>query len=760
MYNLLNDTNPLIDLKTIRAACQTEDLSLSLFLELLKARKESGRDGNRRRLFAAFDALLAEDARPAVNDDDEASVMHDRSEIHLSRLSFRNWKVFSEAEFSFPTHQPDKPVVLVGGKNGYGKTSLLEGVLYCLFGRTAFGERSRLLSEAQSLAGRNANYRHFIERALHLPAKERGDRVATVKSEWVTSEGPFVVERRWYLDDDGAMSDEDEVLTIWTGADRDVLSTPENAEPTAFYQSEIERRLMSPGSAAFMLFDGEQVGRFSEKGFGEQVRLVTEGAFGLSVWNDVVDDLRDYARDRTRRLEKGGGAYEQKIAEIAALQSEQAHLSEEISLLEGEAARLRDARDAVLGTLSRLQGGTYDTMHQLLEQRHSNSMDLARYYHEFAGSASSTLPFALFGQALKSKLLESLKGDSIVDARHASIFKNEEALAVLIERISAGAKSPAEQERLSNAIIAAWSGLAGSASEASAALKHDYMKASLRSAIVSRLSRKTADVENVRSLAARIDAAEQESERLARGIAENEKREVDTTSNREELKTITADLATLGQEIGTKRSAIERLEAKLAIFKNALLQMFGEHSSDRSTQFLVETAIATAAKIDGVIAAVRPDCFSKIGAAVTKTYASLAHKQLVANVEITADGMVHLYDATGRDVRSLEASAGENQIFSMALMAAIGDIMPVCVPIIMDTPLGRLDRDHRERLLTYFAHRDVQTIMLSQPDEVNGIYLEMIEDRVATRFILDHQGSSKGPGATVAREGYFSEAAA
>jgi DNA sulfur modification protein DndD len=93
-------------------------------------------------------------------------------------------------------------------------------------------------------------------------------------------------------------------------------------------------------------------------------------------------------------------------------------------------------------------------------------------------------------------------------------------------------------------------------------------------------------------------------------------------------------------------------------------------------------------------------------------------------------------------------------------MAAIGDIMPIRVPIIMDTPLGRLDRDHRERLLTFFAHRDVQTIMLSQPDEVNGIYLEMIEDRVATRFLLDHQGSSKGLGATVAREGYFNEAAA
>jgi DNA sulfur modification protein DndD len=373
---------------------------------------------------------------------------------------------------------------------------------------------------------------------------------------------------------------------------------------------------------------------------------------------------------------------------------------------------------------------------------------------------SNALPFSLFGNRLKSSLVETLRADSAADGRHASIFKNEEALAALLERVSAVAKSAEEQDQLAHAIESAWNELGGALPEDATPLKHGYLKASLRSLLVAKLGRNVADVENIRSIGARIDQAEQENETLARSIAEHEKRESDATVKQEKLKVISADLDDLNKEVSKNNEILHALEINISSAKDNLQILFGEHASDRTSQSLIEAALAAAMKIENVVAAVRPDCFAKIGLAVTKTYTSLAHKRLVSEVEIAADGTVTLYDVSGRNIRSLEASAGENQIFSMALMAAIGDIMPIRVPIIMDTPLGRLDRDHRERLLTFFAHRDVQTIMLSQPDEVNGIYLEMIEDRVATRFLLDHQGSSKGLGATVAREGYFNEAAA
>src|SRR5262249_8702363 len=44
-----------------------------------------------------------------------------------------------------PPHKrgPPLPVVLFGGKNGAGKSTIFEAILLCLYGRTALGDRVR-----------------------------------------------------------------------------------------------------------------------------------------------------------------------------------------------------------------------------------------------------------------------------------------------------------------------------------------------------------------------------------------------------------------------------------------------------------------------------------------------------------------------------------------------------------------------------------------------------------------------------------------
>ena len=57
----------------------------------------------------------------------------------------------------------------------------------------------------------------------------------------------------------------------------------------------------------------------------------------------------------------------------------------------------------------------------------------------------------------------------------------------------------------------------------------------------------------------------------------------------------------------------------------------------------------------------------------------------------------------GRDLRTLDASAGEEQIFALSLIAAITKVSGARVPVVMDTPLARLDTEHRTNVLRYFA---------------------------------------------------------
>src|SRR4029078_6937564 len=102
----------------------------------------------------------------------------------------------------------------------------------------------------------------------------------------------------------------------------------------------------------------------------------------------------------------------------------------------------------------------------------------------------------------------------------------------------------------------------------------------------------------------------------------------------------------------------------------------------------------------------------------------------------------------GRDLRDLDASAGENQVFSFALIAAIARAATERgFHIVIDTPLARLDAQHRVNILRYFTEKaGEQVVLLSQDAEVTGQYLEVLRDRVCQTYLIEHEEIGNGIG--------------
>lgn len=78
----------------------------------------------------------------------------------ISRVELVNFKSYQHQVFEFPAPNKSKNIILIGGMNGYGKTSILEALYLGLFGKDAVPHLSR--------AGlKNTGYRSFLENALH-----------------------------------------------------------------------------------------------------------------------------------------------------------------------------------------------------------------------------------------------------------------------------------------------------------------------------------------------------------------------------------------------------------------------------------------------------------------------------------------------------------------------------------------------------------------------------------------------------------------
>ena len=77
------------------------------------------------------------------------------------------------------------------------------------------------------------------------------------------------------------------------------------------------------------------------------------------------------------------------------------------------------------------------------------------------------------------------------------------------------------------------------------------------------------------------------------------------------------------------------------------------------------------------------------------------------------------------------------------------------LPVIIDTPLSRLDSAHREALInTYFPQASEQTIILSTDSEIDCDYHEMMKENISDEFTLIYDDISKS---TTIQRGYFGE---
>jgi DNA sulfur modification protein DndD len=145
----------------------------------------------------------------------------------------------------------------------------------------------------------------------------------------------------------------------------------------------------------------------------------------------------------------------------------------------------------------------------------------------------------------------------------------------------------------------------------------------------------------------------------------------------------------------------------------------------------------------------------ELEAAVTSCFNLLSRKtDAVKRVTINPkDFTVVLYDREGVPLPKERLSAGEKQIYAIAMLWALARTSGRPLPVIIDTPLGRLDSDHRRLLVErYFPQASHQVIVLSTDTEVDTVYFEALKPFIARSYRLEYDMADR---CTSVTPGYF-----
>ena len=140
---------------------------------------------------------------------------------------------------------------------------------------------------------------------------------------------------------------------------------------------------------------------------------------------------------------------------------------------------------------------------------------------------------------------------------------------------------------------------------------------------------------------------------------------------------------------------------------------------------------------------------------ITSCYKELANKKnLIDAIEMDAKTLDLRYlTIEGKEIPKDSLSAGEKQLMVIAILWALAKCSKKKLPVIIDTPLSRLDSLHRTALITtYFPHASEQTIILSTDSEIDGNYYQLMEQNVGDEFTLIYNEKTRS---TTISRGYF-----
>jgi len=676
--------------------------------------------------------------------------------VILNRLRLTNFGPFRGVhEFALtPDNGRDgqpRRVVLFGGKNGSGKTSILTAVRLCLFGPLAFGERVGEQEYANRLAA-----------CAHRPGdRDTADDLSAVELEFdyviMGKAERFRVRREW----DPRAAGRDEHVSVVT--DREQFGDRASDQWDQFV-----RHLIPPGVADLFFFDGEAIQALADDDLASG-RLADSVAslLGLDLVDRLSNDLVAYQRyyllrtlDRERRQEVRDQHrhLERLRTRRAALRQDLAHQQSRLDRLEAEIERKR-------GQLAREGGMLPEEAAEFAATRDRLRAEVAELETAARELCAGELPVALC-PSLARRLSTQLADER---TRTANRYGREMIGSLLPDltsellsrgvRSSADAAKGAEADELTESLQEAVSAaLAKRQGSDVCEVVHDLSESQTQA-----VTRAIGE-----SLPAAVTAASELIEKLTETTAQLEELERRLSQLPDDehlahlvepLRLLQGERTSLVKAMAETESESRALDTEIDETERAVDREIQETRNDREASETTDRKRALVAGLRRALGEYRSGLVAErvgeLSETVSRTFGLLSRKgDRAAAVELQRQGLeITIRDARGRSIPHGSLSAGERQVLAIAFLWSLAQVSRRQLPVIVDTPLARLDSDHRGNLIrSYFPEASHQMIVLSTDTEVDRELFRQLGPRIARAHRLEYD---EAEAATRVSTGYF-----
>ena len=654
----------------------------------------------------------------------------------IEKLRLRNLGIYAgEMTIDLTPASPEKPVILVGGLNGRGKTTLRNAILLCLHGRNAQCTNRGSKGYNQYLASlmcrtAKAGESTSVTLTYHRKVAGKVQRLEVTRS-WAKVnddvEEQFSVH---VLPDENAMEIDPALATNW------------NEHIEGYFPSSL---------ASLFFFDGEDILRLADK---KETRELIRSAIDCLLGFNVVARLES---DLSRYIGKHEGD-KNYAKELQAFKDAESTLKEALaeatkSEQEFEVARKEEQKAAKLVEDSNKRydeagGKLFEASKAIKDKEEALSTEVESLKDQYRSLAEGPAFLLLTEKLLKtartqaeseSKVLKSLMLADHDEKRDAEtlthLSKSMGSTDILREIEKALLTTRIKKPKSSELVLEADEKLEPKLEHclsrglpaARQAIK-DFVELTAKK--IDELSQSRADLLNMPDagkITVFLNKKKEASEAHVKARANLDFHEararpatarlVSAQNNMEEAERNFRDL----REVENKLR--RALEARQSVKK------FMEISTERK--------------------------LAQVSDLITDAFLRLVGKvSLIQSIRINSPSLeLTLTSPDGNVIESDHLSHGERQILAYAVLWGLSKASGRPLPTVIDTPMGRLDEKHRMNLAeNYFHQASHQVVILSTDTEIHGKFLDAMKPGIGKMYSLEFNEKTKS---TQVTEGYF-----
>ena len=651
--------------------------------------------------------------------------------MHFSSIQLYNYGIYKGLhDIVLQDQDGQKNITLVGGMNGRGKTTLLDAVFLCLYGRKAI----------EFITGKREAYSKVLRDRINKSSEDQRTYIKLTMAMDDEEGTTICVTRSW---EQTSKKISTALVVVKDGIEDSYLS--ENWE---YYVEE----LIPFGIARFFFFDNEKISQIADDDAFDKIKNSIKSVMGVTTIEALAGHIEKIRRDKSSNIKK---------SESSALSKEVEEVDSSIDANDTKIRNLYAQRAALVPELEKInalieqteqefwkKGGNLGfNRDEIIRDQHALKEQVAALKDDaLALSSNPATPLCLC-HSLVISAYERIRNDEESRAnRYAIPIITKMYNALLSEFKSIYPDTSDSYKQLSELVHLQLRGLAdnsdGSDSSSVTPLAQSLIERFLSDGVREIL-------EKARYIVSEDKRAKEALAQLEVHLSTNAEKN-DTVKLLNTIKALQTKKTQLESDINKCdeqiRSANYELEQLKRQKNKLMLRLAADADSSDDSVRIIEYSTMTLEVMHEFEKRLQAQKVNQLEKNISSCFEFLAQKQgIITSISIDPESLdITLRDYKGGVLLKDQLSAGEKQMFAISILWGLALSSGYKLPVIIDTPMARLDSAHRTNFINkYLPNASSQVIVLSTDEEIHGQYLDDIREYVNAAYTLVYDEEEK-----------------